>query len=63
MSFGTFLPLIIFLGGYVVHLTIVGAPVAHRIYRFGIWTSTLGQDPPGKDKVDAPELNIRATLR
>jgi uncharacterized membrane protein YccF (DUF307 family) len=53
MSFGTVLPLFIFLGGYLVHVTIVGAPVARRIYRFGIWTSTLGQDPPGKDRVDA----------
>ena len=53
MSFGTVLPLFIFLGGYVVHLTFVGAPLARRIYRLGIWTSTLGQDPPGKDKVDA----------
>jgi uncharacterized membrane protein YccF (DUF307 family) len=53
MSFGTFLPLIIFLGGYVVHLTFVGAPLARRIWRLGIWTSTLGQDPPGKEKMDA----------
>jgi uncharacterized membrane protein YccF (DUF307 family) len=53
MSFGTVLPLFIFLGGYAVHLTIVGAPVARRIYRLGIWTATLGQDPPGKDKVEA----------
>src|SRR3954454_86679 len=53
MSFGTFLPLLIFLGGYVVHLTLIGAPVARRIYRLGIWTSTLGQDPPGKEKMDA----------
>jgi uncharacterized membrane protein YccF (DUF307 family) len=53
MSFGTVLPLLIFLGGYVVHVTIVGAPIARRIYRLGIWTSTLGQEPPGKDKMDA----------
>jgi uncharacterized membrane protein YccF (DUF307 family) len=53
MSFGTVLPLFIFLGGYLMHVTLVGAPLARRIYRFGIWTSTLGQDPPGKDKVDA----------
>ena len=53
MSFGTVLPLFIFLGGYVVHLTFVGAPLARRIYRLGIWTSTLGQDPPGKDRVEA----------
>jgi uncharacterized membrane protein YccF (DUF307 family) len=53
MSFGTFLPLLIFLAGYVVHLTLVGAPLARQIYRLGIWTSTLGQDPPGKEKMDA----------
>src|SRR5262245_66615450 len=53
MSFGTILPLLIFLGGYVVHLTLVGAPLARLIYRFGIWTSTLGQEPPGKEKFDA----------
>jgi uncharacterized membrane protein YccF (DUF307 family) len=53
MSFGTVVPLFVFLGGYVVHVTLVGAPLARRLYRFGIWTSTLGQDPPGKDKVDA----------
>lgn len=53
MSFGTILPLIIFLAGYIVHLTLVGAALARQIYRLGIWTSTLGQDPPGKDKMDA----------
>jgi uncharacterized membrane protein YccF (DUF307 family) len=53
MSFGTVLPLFVFLGGYAVHVTIVGEPVARRIYRFGIWLSTLGQDPPGKEKVEA----------
>src|SRR5262245_14757310 len=53
MSFGTVLPLLIFLGGYVVHVTLVGAPLARRIFRFGIWTSTLGQEPPGKEKMEA----------
>ena len=53
MSFGTIIPLLVFLGGYVVHLTLVGAPLARQIYRFGIWTSTLGQEPPGKDRVEA----------
>ena len=53
MTFGTFIPLFIFLAGYVVHLTLIGAPLARWIYRLGIWTSTLGQDPPGKDKVEA----------
>jgi uncharacterized membrane protein YccF (DUF307 family) len=51
MSFGTLLPLVVFLGGYVVHVTLVGAPLARRIYRFGIWFSTFGQDPPAKDKL------------
>ena len=32
---------------------LVGAPLARQIYRLGIWTSTLGQDPPGKEKMDA----------
>ena len=53
MSFGTFLPLPIFVGGYLVHLTFVGAPLARRIYRFGIFLSTLGQKPPGADKLEA----------
>lgn len=51
MSFGTFLPLPIFVGGYLVHLTFVGAPLARRAYRFGIFLSTLGQQPPGADKL------------
>lgn len=53
MSFGTFLPLPIFVGGYLVHLTFVGAPLARRVYRFGIFLSTLGQRPPGADKLEA----------
>jgi hypothetical protein len=53
MSFGTFLPLPIFVGGYLVHLTFVGAPLARRIYRFGIFLSTLGQKPPGADKLES----------
>jgi uncharacterized membrane protein YccF (DUF307 family) len=53
MSFGTILPLITFLCGYVAHVTLVGAPVARLVYRFGIWLSTLGQEPPGKDKIEA----------
>ena len=51
MSFGTFLPLPIFVAGYIVHLTFVGAPLARRAYRFGIFLSTLGQKPPGADKL------------
>jgi hypothetical protein len=53
MSFGTLLPLLVFLAGYVVNLTLVGAPLARRIYRFGIWLATLGQEPPGQDKLAA----------
>lgn len=53
MSFGTILPLPIFIGGYVVHLTFVGAPLARQAYRFGIFLSTLGQKPPGADKLEA----------
>ena len=49
MSLGTLLPLIVFLSSYVVHLTLVGAPVARTGNRFGIWLATCGQDPPGKD--------------
>jgi uncharacterized membrane protein YccF (DUF307 family) len=51
MSFGTILPLPIFLLGYLANLTLVGAPIAWRLYRFGIFFSTLGQQPPGEDKL------------
>jgi uncharacterized membrane protein YccF (DUF307 family) len=51
MSFGTLLPLPVFLCGYAVHVTIVGTPLAQALYRFGIFLSTLGQPPPGEDKV------------
>jgi hypothetical protein len=53
MSFGTVLPLIVFLGAYPVHISLVGAPIAKAAYRFGIWTSTFGLPPPGKDKLDS----------
>jgi hypothetical protein len=53
MSFGTFLPLPIFVGGYLAHLTFVGAPFARRAYRFGIFVSTLGQKPPGADRLES----------
>jgi uncharacterized membrane protein YccF (DUF307 family) len=53
MSFGTFLPLPVFLGGYLADLTFVGAPLARRAYRFGIFLSTLGQRPPGADKLES----------
>src|SRR5262249_53570316 len=53
MTFGTFLPLPIMWGGYVVNLTLVGAPLAKRIYRYALLVPTLGQKPPGADKVKA----------
>lgn len=53
MSFGTFLPLLVFLGSYLVHLTLVGSRAARSIDHFGIWVSTLGQEPPGKDKLES----------
>jgi uncharacterized membrane protein YccF (DUF307 family) len=53
MTFGTLFPLFIFLGGYVAHVTLIGAPLARLIYRFGIWFSTFGQDPPGAEKLAA----------
>jgi uncharacterized membrane protein YccF (DUF307 family) len=53
MSFGTFLPLPIFVGGYLAHVTFIGAPLARVAYRFGIFISTLGQTPPGADRLKA----------
>jgi uncharacterized membrane protein YccF (DUF307 family) len=53
MSFGTILPLPVFLGGYLAQLTFVGAPVARSAYRFGIFLSTLGQRPPGADRIES----------
>jgi uncharacterized membrane protein YccF (DUF307 family) len=53
MSFGTFLPLPVFLGGYLAHVTFVGAPLARAAYRFGIFLSTFGQTPPGADRLKA----------
>jgi hypothetical protein len=53
MTLGTLLPLITFLVSYAIHLTLIGAPVARVGYRFGIWLATFGQDPPGKEKLDA----------
>jgi uncharacterized membrane protein YccF (DUF307 family) len=51
MSFGTLLPLPIFLCGYALHVTQIGAPVARQLYAFGIFLSTMGQAPPGADKI------------
>jgi len=53
MTFGTFLPLPVFLCGYLAELTFIGAPLAQRAYRFGVFLSTLGQRPPGADKLES----------
>ena len=53
MSFGTFLPLGVFLTSYLVRLTFIGAPITNSANRFGIWLTTFGQEPPGKDELDA----------
>lgn len=53
MTFGTLLPLFVFLGGYAVHVTLIGAPIARRLYRLGIWLATFGQEPPGAGKLAA----------
>jgi uncharacterized membrane protein YccF (DUF307 family) len=53
MSFGTFLPLPVFVCGYLAQLTFVGAPLARRAYGLGIFLSTLGQSPPGADKLES----------
>jgi uncharacterized membrane protein YccF (DUF307 family) len=53
MSFGTFLPLPVFLSGYLAQLTFVGEPLARRAYRVGIFLSTLGQAPPGADRLES----------
>jgi uncharacterized membrane protein YccF (DUF307 family) len=53
MTFGTLLPLVFFFGGYVAQLTFVGAPARQHINGLGLWVSTFGQQPPGKDKLDA----------
>jgi uncharacterized membrane protein YccF (DUF307 family) len=53
MSFGTILPLPVFLCGYLAQLTFIGAPLAQRAYGFGVFLSTLGQRPPGADKLES----------
>jgi len=53
MSLGTILPLPIFLAGYVCHLTFVGAPVGRRLFRLGIFLSTMGQPAPAADRAKA----------
>jgi uncharacterized membrane protein YccF (DUF307 family) len=53
VSFGTILALMVFLASYLVHLTLVGPPVARAVNRFGIWLSTFGQEPPGKDRLES----------
>jgi hypothetical protein len=54
MSFGTLLPLLVFLGSYLVHVTLVGAPFARIGYRIGIWLSTFGQKPPRLKRREPP---------
>jgi hypothetical protein len=54
-------PLPIFLVGYLAHLTFVGAPLARRAYRFGIFFSTLGQRPPGADKLESRHKEEQGT--
>jgi hypothetical protein len=51
MTGGTFFPLPILLGGYLVNLTFVGASLARRIYGGGIFVATMGQSPPGEEKL------------
>ena len=53
MTGGTFFPLPIFLIGYVVNLTFIGAALAHWIYGSGLFVTTMGQPPPGEDKLKA----------
>ncbi len=53
MTFGTFLPLPALLGGYLANVTLVGEPLAKRIYRYSLVLPTLGQAPPGEDKLKA----------
>ena len=55
MTGGTFLPLPILIGGYLVNVTLVGAPIARRIYGYAIFLTTFGQAPPGQDKLEARE--------
>jgi uncharacterized membrane protein YccF (DUF307 family) len=55
MTFGTFLPLPIFLSGYVAQLTFIGAPLARRMFRYALVVPTLGQPPPGDEKLKARE--------
>ena len=53
MTFGTILPLPVFLCGYLAQLTFIGAPLAQSAYGFGVFLSTLGQRPPGADKLES----------
>ena len=61
MTLGTLLPLVVFLAGYLVNVTLVGAPLARRIYGFGTWLATVGQKPPGQDRLDARRKASEAT--
>ncbi len=53
MTIGTVAPLPILLLGYLFNVTIVGAPIAWKFYEVAIFTSTLGQKPPGEEKLEA----------
>jgi hypothetical protein len=53
MTGGTFFPLPIFVAGYIVNLTFVGAALARLIYRSGLFVTTMGQPPPGQEKLAA----------
>jgi uncharacterized membrane protein YccF (DUF307 family) len=62
MTFGTFLPLGVFLSSYMVHVTLIGAPIAQQGYRLGIWLTTFGQEPPGDPKTSSEESGARRTI-
>jgi uncharacterized membrane protein YccF (DUF307 family) len=55
MTFGTFLPLPMFLLGYLMNVTLVGAPLAQGMYRLAVYTTTLGQEPPRKERLAGKE--------
>lgn len=50
MTGGALFALPIFLAGYALNVTLVAAPVATRVYRMGLFVSTMGQPPPGGDR-------------
>ena len=50
MTGGTFIPLPIFLSGYVINLSLIGAPLARQLYTLGLFLTTMGQPPPRVDR-------------